>query len=480
MLPAAGLWGLDTYETEDILKRRHPGSGWSASAPRGERLSMIAGISTDRGRYAARSALGAVMGSKKIKAVVASVGEEFPLLSDPQAMKDLRQKHRPAFRDVFPDLLRKYGTPMFYNEGNKSGDTPFGNWRGSIEDMEPPGTDEAEELLKYRTRRYGCDGCPVACGGHVKIDDGPFRTDGTVHGPEYETMGMFGANLFNSNIESLIRINDICNRYGMDTISCGGLCAFAVECFEAGIITTEDTGGMTLSWNDPVTLKDLVEKIGKGEGIGEILSRGFEYASAIFGEESRKYVMAVRNEGLPAHDPRWSADLALTYYSDATPARHTQGCTTFPAAGYEMPENAGSDPAVQAMAHRDNVAWYHALSSLGLCLFGFSILDYRAIPEFLAAAAGGSWTLEDLQKAGLRIHLARHIFNLKAGVRFTETRFPDRVLGRPPLSGGETKGAVVDLEAMVKHYLESFEMDPESLMPSKHILKTLNLDTIAV
>lgn len=474
VLPAEDLWGLDTYETEDILKERHKGAQVACIGPAGERMSMIAGISTDKGRYAARSALGAVMGSKKVKAVVAA-GGEFPDLADSGRMKELKKEHRSAFHDVFPDLLRKYGTPMFYSDAGASGDMPFRNWAGSVEEMETLDRDEAEEMLKYQSRRYGCSGCPVACGGHVEVKEGPFKTEGAVHKAEYETLGMFGANMFNTDIESIIRINDLCNRYGVDTISCAGLCSFATECYEAGIINNADTGGLELSFNDPDVLVCLVEKIGKAEGIGETLSKGFEYAVSEFGPESRQFVMAVRNEGLPAHDPRWGADLALTYYTDATPARHTQGCTVFPAAGYEMQEEAATDPSVQAVAHRDNVAWYHALSSLGLCLFGFSIIDYHIIPDFLSAAAGGEWTLEELQRAGLRIHVARHIFNLKAGIKFTDYPFPERVLGRPPLKTGATKGVTVDLDSLVKHYLESFEMDPDSLMPSEQVLKTLSL-----
>ena len=121
------------------------------------------------------------------------------------------------------------------------------------------------------------------------------------------------------------------------------------------------------------------------------------------------------------------------------------------------------------------MGWYHALSSLGLCLFGFSILDYHAVPDFLSAAAGGEWKLEELLQAGLRIHLARHLFNLKAGIKFTDYPFPRRVLGKPPLKTGETKGVTVDLDTMVKHYLDNFEMDPETLMPSEKILEELDL-----
>ena len=211
-------------------------------------------------------------------------------------------------------------------------------------------------------------------------------------------------------------------------------------------ITTADTGGLILEWGDPDSIVSLVKQIGDGKGLGAVLRLGFEHACSVFGDRAKDLVMAVRNEALPAHDPRWSSDLALTYYSDATPARHTQGCTTFPAAGYEMPEEAGKDPKIQAKAHKDNVNLYHALSSLGLCLFGFSILDYRAILEFLRAVDGEPWQEKDLFDMGERIHRARHSFNLKAGIRFTEYPFPARVLGNPPLQSGATKGVTIDLQ----------------------------------
>jgi aldehyde:ferredoxin oxidoreductase len=483
LLDAADLWGKDTYETEDILRRRHgKGSQVACIGPAGERMAMIAGISTDKGRYAARSGLGAVMGSKKLKAVVLS-GKQAIRLAKPERMKELRKEHLKDFQETFPSLLRKYGTPMFYPGSLQSGDTPVKNWSSSIDELlergKPADENEAEEVVSYQTRKYACDGCPIACGGHVEVKDGPFATCGEVHKVEYETMGVFGANLLNTNVESLIKFNDICNRYGIDTISTGELCAYTIECYQEGIIGKEETGGLDLQWGDAKTIKNLLESIGRGEGIGEILSRGFEYAIDRFGPESAHYAIAVRNEGLPAHDPRWSDDLALTYYSDATPARHTQGCTTFAAAGYQMPEPSSDDSeaaaAAQARGHRDNVALYHAFNCLGLCLFGYASMDYHALPDFLEAADGEKWSVGDLHDAGMRIHLARHLFNLKAGIRFHEAEFPARVLGKPPLTSGATKGVSVDLDKLLEGYFREFEMDPDSEMPSEAILQKYEL-----
>lgn len=480
---AADLWGLDTYRTEDILKERH-GTDCQVACigPSGERMSKIAGISTDKGRFAARSGLGAVMGSKKLKAVV--LQGKLPIeLADRELMKKVRREHMKDFQEEFPSLLRKYGTPMFYPGSLQGGDTPVKNWSSSVDEMIERGKDpeqnEAEEVVSYQTKRYACDGCPIACGGHVVVKDGPFATGGPVHKAEYETMGIFGANLMITSMEPVLRLSDLCNRYGLDTIGTGGLCAFAVECFEKGILTTEQTGGLELRWGDAEAVVKLVHLIGKNEGIGAVLAGGFDHAVEVFGPESAQYAMAIRNEGFPAHDPRWSDDLALTYYSDATPSRHTQGCTTFAAAGYEMPEPKSDDSAdkaaAQARGHRDNVALYHAMNALGLCIFGYSSMDYHALPDFLRAADGTEWTVEELYDAGMRIHLARHLFNLKAGIKFHEAEFPARVLGRPPLTSGATEGVEVDLETLLEGYFREFELDPNTERPSEKILDTYGL-----
>lgn len=471
LIPCEGLWGTDTFHAEDFLKEKY-GKGCQVACigPAGERMTAMAGISTDKGRYAARSGLGAVMGSKNLKALV--VDGNLPIeIRNPDKLRELRKKHAPDFKEEFPTVLRKYGTAMFYNLAMSEGDAPFKNWSSSIEEY--PGkdntVDEAETILELQLKRYACQGCPIACGGHVEVKSGPFKTDGPQHKAEFETMGLFGSNLLNDNMESLQKLNEVCNRWGIDTITTGGLCGYAIESFENGYITKEQTGGLELVWSDPEVILKLVEKIGKNEGIGAVLARGFEASVKEFGEETRKYVMAVRNEGMPAHDPRWSADLALTYYTDATPARHTQGCTTFAAAGYTMPE--GDD--AQAVGHRDNVNLYHAFSSLGLCIFGFSVFDYHNLPNFFEAIDGTKWTVEDFDKAGARIHLLRHIFNLKAGIRYNDFTFPKRVLG--PLSSGKTKGVVVPLEDMVKEYEKQYRLDPETLIPHESILKELDI-----
>ena len=288
-------------------------------------------------------------------------------------------------------------------------------------------------------------------------------------------MGMLGSNLLNESPESMIYLNDLCNRFGMDSIGCGGLCGFAFECFEHGLITAEDTGGLKLQWGDSDAVIRLAELIGRGEGIGAVLAKGFEHAISVFGEKSRGFAMMVRNEALPAHDPRWSAGLALAYYSNPTPARHTQGSTTFPVAGYEQPEMRNDVLHGQARYHKDNENLVHALSSAGLCTFCFSIIDFKRMVDVLSAADASEWTVDDFMTAGYRIAVLRHIFNLKAGIRFTDFAFPQRVLGNPPLQEGPTAGVSIDLDLLVQEYLQEMEFDPQSCAPSRELLEKLSI-----
>ena len=471
---AAGLWGRDCYETEDLLKERH-GKDCEVACigPAGERCASIAGISTDKGRFAARSGLGAVMGSKRLKAVVLK-GRRPIELADPEGMKALRRQHLSVFKEDFGATLSRYGTPMFYEAALKTGDAPWKNWSSSLAEM-PEFTITAERVLEYQLKRYACSGCPVGCGGHVEVKEGKFRTPVPVHKVEYETMGMFGSNLLNDDLEALFRINDLCNRYGMDTIGCGALVAYAVECFERGLITVRQTEGLRLCWGDAEMIVALVEKIGRGEAVGGILAGGFDEAIRVFGRQTASYALAVRGEALPAHDPRWNVGLALTYHLDPTPARHTQGSSSFPLAGYEIPAIPAAQASGRGKYHSDNINWTHVLNCAGLCLFGYFILSYKTLPEFLQAADGSRWTMEELDQLGLRLTVARQLFNARAGWTLDRYSFPERALGDPPLESGETKGVRVDLKTMLSEYLEHSGFDPKTGLPSRSELQRLGL-----
>ena len=476
IFPAHSLWGLDTYDTEDRLKEIHGEDIEVACIGlAGEKLSNIASIVTDKGRIFARSALGAVMGSKKLKAIVAK-GEIPILLANKKKMKDLRKKYMLQLEDAKRGL-GKYGTATFMASALMEGDAPVKNWSSSSEaDFSNIESINGEILLKYQEKKYGCQGCPISCGGYVRVKSGKYKTKELVHKIQYESLGLLGSNLLNDNIESLIYINDICNRYGMDTIGCGGLIAFTIECYERGIIKKIDIDNLDLNWGNIDAIVSLVKKIGVREGIGSILADGFETSIKAFGSKAAEYAMAIRGEGLPAHDPRWSAGLATTYYTDATPSRHTQGSETFAPGGYKVPEFEQTKMNGRGKAHKDCVNLYHSLSCAGLCLFGFIYVDYKSLPEFLEAATGQNYSQEEIFKIGHRIATLRHLFNLREGINLKEANFPKRALGEPPLKSGPTKGITLDLNILVKEYLEENGWDPQTTVPKYETLKNLGIE----
>ncbi|MBT4287253.1 MAG: hypothetical protein HOD92_07920, partial [Deltaproteobacteria bacterium] len=447
--------------------------------PAGEKLSKIAGISTDKGRMAARSALGAVMGSKKLKAVVVK-GQQKVNVANPEKLKTVRKKYAQFIKEnPLASGLSKFGTSLFFQNCLKGGDTPVKNWSASFKALKKDDTITEDRMEDFRVKKYACSSCRIGCGGHEKIDEGKYQIQNSVHKVEYETMGLLGPNLLNESPDSLVKINDLCNRYGMDTIGCGGLCAYAIECFENGFISLEQSGGLELRWGNTDAIITLIEQIGKSEGLGATLAKGFYKSIKVFGKETEKYAMAVRNEAIPAHDPRWSAGLALTYYSDATPSRHTQGSTTFPVAGYEQPEMNNDELSGRAKYHKDNVNLVHALSCTGLCTFGFSTMDYKAVPEFLSAADGTVWTEQEFMEVGYRIFILRHLFNLKAGINFKDFPFPNRVLGNPPLKDGPTKNVTIDLDLLVSEFLDEMGFDKSSTCPPGTLLEDLNISEYA-
>ena len=185
-------------------------------------------------------------------------------------------------------------------------------------------------VMERQSKKYACYRCPIGCGGHMKESTGEYSYEAGAHKPEYETLGMFGANCLNTNLESIIKANDICNRYGVDTISAGGCIAFTIECYEEGIITKEDTDGLEMTWGNHRNIVAMLEKLVKREGFGDILANGLKIASEKIGKGAEQYAMHIQGEAGPAHSPKFGLQWAISYRHDATPARHTQGGGPYP------------------------------------------------------------------------------------------------------------------------------------------------------
>jgi aldehyde:ferredoxin oxidoreductase len=476
---ARHLWGKDSHETEDILKDELGKDVEVACiGPSGESLSLISGIMTDKGRIAARSGLGAVMGSKKLKAIVAKGSAQIPLF-DVAEVTRLRQTNTRKLLD-HASSLRRFGTPARIVAFAKIGDTPVKNFSGSCEidfpEVEKIGVDAVAERVQ---RKYGCYRCPIACGGIMKKGEGEYEYRYGVHMPEYETVGMFGTNCLNDNIESIIKANDVCNRFGVDTISAGACIAFAIECYENGIITKEDTGGIEMTWGNHRSIVAMLLSLAKREGFGDILADGVKVAAEKIGRGADQYAMHIQGQEIPAHDPRFEYGLASCYRMDASPGRHMRWHGALVPRGVPVPTYEPGAWSGRGEAQKINVVFNHALESLGLCIFVVSHYPHvDLLIEFLNAVTGWDATVEEVLTTGERIANLRQAFNIREGLNPLEYVVSGRLEGRPPLKSGPLAGVTIDQDAVNREFLEAMDWDVKTAKPSRSKLAELGLDDL--
>jgi aldehyde:ferredoxin oxidoreductase len=477
--------GLNCPDTEDKFKEEY---GKKAHAvvigPAGERVSALAAIINDKGRAAGRSGLGMVMGAKGLKGVVAMATDDVPVAED-ERLKELRQRVLAEFynKENPPyDFFNTYGTPGVLEGAVISGDAPIMNWGGWADNFNGYDRINGDAVIKLQSRNYGCWNCPIACGGYVKVPSGPYAGEG--HKPEYETLGAFGTMCLNNDLDSICRLNNICNDAGMDTISTGATVAFAMECFERGLINEKDTGGLELKWGNHEAIVRITEQMAKGEGFGgEILGQGIKKAVEKLGPESAPYAMECGGEELPMHDPRCNPGFGISYVADATPGRHTQGGAASIEGGLishdlEIPKIQDKYKySGKGYSHKYASSFFHIINAAGLCNFSSILTPGKVVPEFLSLAMGRSFTLEDLLHIGERITNLRIAFNLREDIRNKEQyRLPSRVLGNPPLNEGPIKKVTIDNEAQLRDYYKAMGWNPDTGVPKISTFKSLELD----
>ncbi len=479
---ALDLWGLDTNETEDRLKKelgdpRHVQV--LSIGPAGEKLSLIAGIINDYGRALARSGVGAVMGSKRLKAVTVKGTMTIPLYDQARSnalRKEYLKKHGGDY-----DFFTTTGTIGMLGSASRNGDSPIKNWGGVGEIDFPTGKSKfrADVVMSYQARKYGCWRCTMACGGHMEVKDpGPYH--GVKHHKvEYESAGGFGSMTLNDNFPSLIYLNELCNRYGFDTISAGATTAFAIECYENGLITRADTDGLELTWGNHEAIVALVHKMGRREGIGDLFADGVRKAAERIGSAATPFAMHIHGQELPMHDPKFLPGLAITYLMDATPGRHTQGAACWFPPGLDVPSDFDQhDYGSYGELQRWMVCMLHTVQSAGVCRFGFTSYDYHLVPDFLTAVTGWDFGVDACILAGDRIGTLRHAFNLREGLSPVHYEMPGRVIGNPPKEAGPLKGITLDMDALVRSYLEAMGWDPDTGIPSQAKLQALGLNEV--
>ncbi|MCX5852508.1 MAG: aldehyde ferredoxin oxidoreductase family protein [Deltaproteobacteria bacterium] len=517
LLSAKQIWGLDAIDTESALKEIHGESAQVACiGTAGEKLSLISCIINNGGRAAARSGLGAVMGSKNLKAVVLNGKEKLSVYA-PDRLKDIVRTYNKKIQadpnlllrimakvlpktisviarlkfklKVTPDLWimasKEQGTSVANAISSETGDSPVKNWKG-VGRIDFPQTKSqkisGQQFLKYKKKSYGCAACPLRCGAILSVPEIGLKE---THRPEYETSCMFGTFLLNDDVLSILELNEMCNRAGMDTISTGSTIGFAMECYEKGIISDKDTGGIALQWGNAESIKTMLKKMIDRDGLGDILADGVKRASERIGKGSEEYAMHFYGQEIPAHDPKHMPSMALTYNTDPTPGRHTAADTDFffdvlsvdkIMKEIELPRNRTS-AAAKMQSQKIVVALTQVLNALGICQFGFAC-GRMPVFDLLEAVTGWKWSYGKFIQTGLRIQNLRIAFNLREGINLYLQELPGRITGKDPLRDGPHRNVTIDVDAFKKQYCNIMGWNPETGVPYDATLRDLGLEYV--
>jgi aldehyde:ferredoxin oxidoreductase len=507
---ASEMWKkMDAVDTETYLKKIHGedfrvaciGSG-------GENLSLISGVVNAKGRIAARSGLGALMGSKNLKAVclrgdteVDVYDEDEVWASSTQLLKDLVDK-----LNDFGKTMKNCGTAGTLTDSAESGDSPVKNWLGvGKKDFPPNMADKINgfSITKYEKSKYHCYSCPFGCGGICHVPGQELLKE--THRPEYETLCGFGTQLLNDDLESIFLVNEMLNRAGIDTISCATTINWAFEAFEKGIITPEQTGELgELRWGRSRAVVELVRQIINAEGLGRYLKDGLQVAEQNLNpSRSGAVAMHVHGQELPMHDSRMKdedlggLDLGIGYEVEPTPGRHTSTFTGIDdyikdenkvlnkwrdklkfQRKYKVDEN--TDPQSVGMRFKNSSCAEDVVNGLGLCNFGFYLGPKVPFVEWANATTGWNYTLEDYLKIGQRIKTVRHAFNLREKLNVVDFKMPERARGNPPMKQGPNAYSpnVLYWDDMKQEYYEAMGWDRETAVPLKNTLDDLDLPEV--
>ena len=440
----------------------------------GEKLHHMAAVMNDGHRAAGRGGSGAVMGSKKLTAVVVC-GNNKPVAYDKNTVLALNkeavdwQMNGPV--KPVGEMFRNQGTNGAYESSIYTGDIGIKNWAGSHFDCSEAVTKEpsAQEMDKrFKTRKYACHLCSVGCGAIYDLTREGYN-EAHAGRPEYETAGEFGSLLLNSDAMSVNICNTLCNEYGFDTISVGGTVAWAMECYDKGILSKEELDGIELDWGNSDAIVKITEKICKSEGVGEILANGSAYAARYFGKGQECLVVAGDIE-IPQHDARYGPSLARTYKFDPTPGRHVKGgCGGTVGA---RPDEFKHNPSALLAEDVQGTIDTEMRSACGYCIFTDWAYRPGMLRDYLNAASGFNFDQEEFNRTGIRSFMIRHAFNLREGFRRKDTTISDRMIGVPPLKEGPLAGVVVKVEEMGDNFFNAIGCDMESV-PYKETLEKL-------
>lgn len=482
---ASHLWGHNHYHVFEALRgETDPKARVACIGVAGERLVRYAGVmqgGIEHARTAGRTGMGAVMGSKNLKAIAVR-GKDRPAYHDTKGFRDAVKSANAVIKDGAMGLST-LGTAGGVPGTEKYGDLPLSNWRGGSWDK---ASDISGQRIAETTfeRHTFCFACPIGCGKTVTIEEGPYAgTRG--HGPEYETLGGFGGMLLNSDLDSISHINMLCNDYGIDTISASASIACAMEAVERGLLDQADLDGLDLRWGNAEAVVACVHKIARREGLGDLLAEGVRRMVERFGPAAADMALHVKGLEVAYHDPRAFVSMAPGYATANRGACHMETISYWEGYGVETPGLAfrpGADQWQARLDHQDSGRmavhyqdYQSAFNPLGLCKF---ITKGLAGPQIVAnlvnAALGWEWTAEDVFRTGERIFNLKRLINARYGVSAADDVLPERLVTLPRPSGGAA-GSLPDMPRLMAEYYAARGWDPATGAPSAERLAALGL-----
>ena len=523
---ASPYWGMDAVAAEEKLiednkKDKKPSVAVIGTA--GEKISLISGICNEGGRIAARSGVGAVMGSKKLKAVVLA-GNQPVMCQEKEKINEHAKKLAAKIKKAYPPKmmkgstfgllgtvlgmlpkslpmdgstnigpLSKWGSSVNTVMGVNSGDGPVKNWGGSPKDAKALAKNfNPDRLFKREIKKYHCHSCTLGCGAIINISDLQNGEFSHTHKPEYETLGAFGSLLTNDNLESVLYINELLNRAGMDSISAGNTVAYAIECFEKGLINTFQTGGLELRWGKHEDVVKLVKLMIAREGIGDKLADGVKKAIEHFGWETKEYAMHIGGQEPGLHEPRLDLQLAVHMVAEAAPGKHTIGsamtygnmaiwdiCSWAPVAKPAGKKEARLPNEKAGIASAANACYTMLVDGAGGCYYAqiMGTSNWKIV-EYLNAASGLNMTGDEYMEIGRRIQILRTMFNVKHGIKQIDRCLPKRLEGDPPLKSGPLKNASINTQAQLKYHWQAMGCDPSSGEPLEATVEKLGIKSL--
>ena len=466
---ASDLVGMKSELIDDTLKERH-GQDFSVLniGPAGEKKVLLAAIMNDKDRAAGRSGVGAVMGSKKLKAIVVrATRKNLDNIADIDALKEATKRAMEVIREnpVTGSGLRQLGTAVLVNIVNNIGAFPTNNWQGSYAEY---GDDISGETLAdtYLVKAGACYRCPIACARVIKVGDK------VVGGPEYEPLWAYGGNCGNNDLNTIDICNMLCNEYGLDAISTPCTIAAAMELYQRGYITEEECDGYPLEWGNTESLIEWTKRMGDPESeLAWLMSSGSARLCEHYGHP--EISMSVKKQEMPAYDARAIQGIGITYATSNRGGCHVRGYMISPEVlglPEQLDRTVTTDKAAWAKTFQDLTA---VIDSMGHCLFTSFAMGAPEYTDLLNAATGTTWTVEEVLNIGDRIYNIERMFNKAAGMKPEDDRLPKRLL-EEPISDGPSEGMVSQLPLTLPQYYEARGW--VNAFPTDETLKKLGLD----